>query len=72
MSSTTHPHDEEHTPSAVGYRPPNALQRFKAAYGEYFGEMIGAGLIILFGAGAQLQAQLYSGGPDPLTCGFGE
>lgn len=50
---------------------PNRLQRFRATYGEYFAEMFGAGMIILFGAGAQLQTQLYGAG-DYLSCGFGE
>lgn len=42
---------------------PTTFQRFKAAYGEYVAEAIGAGTIVLFGAGAQLQTQLYAGSP---------
>lgn len=51
--------------------PPNVIQRFRDAYAEYLAEMFGAGTIIIFGAGAQLQTQLWGTG-DVLTCAFGE
>lgn len=50
---------------------PNALQRFRSLYGAYVAEAFGAGTIILFGAGAQCQTQLYKAG-DTTTCAFGK
>ncbi|CAO1626621.1 unnamed protein product [Sympodiomycopsis kandeliae] len=73
-----HDHDEEEVIMAEGnpsshlhhLDSPNPLQRFRNIYGPYIAEAFGAGTIILFGAGAQCQTQLYKAG-DTLTCGFG-
>lgn len=57
----------ESTPPSA---PPTVFQRFKANWGDYIAEAIGAGTIVLFGSGAALQLQLYGAG-DVLTSNLG-
>ncbi|PWN25937.1 aquaporin-like protein [Jaminaea rosea] len=56
--------------SAPPSSPPTVFQRFKANWGDYVAEAIGAGTIVLFGSGASLQLQLYGAG-DVLTAHLG-
>lgn len=69
MSTSAH-HDDGELAGGVPSAP-STFQRFKTVYGPYIAEAIGAGVIIFFGAGAQLQTQLYGAG-SPTSCHLGE